>query len=273
MCSNECSPSDHVRDAAHVMPIQGQRVCTRCGLVIETQVLEDEWRPAPSVYASREWAWRRAMKALLHAMGMMDIDASSFQAPPVHTGKVPYRVLAGYAYWLRFAADLPNDFVRTASNASQAEWRRAARVYGNEEMREEDDRQLILLIERLCRRYGLSRAVASATVRAMQEPRLEACDPLHVLIASTAETLGDALAARIFKVTVEASQRYRDRHNVSTFAVSLEVEGLALKAHVERCEQYDASRVSLQRHVRSCPLCCRQAEELELAFLLYTDVD
>lgn len=249
----------------------GQRVCMRCGLVLELRLMQDEWRPEPSIVSSREWVWRRAVKAFLSDLGVVEMQASAF-APPAHANGVPYRVLVAYAYWLRFARDLPSNFARTASRATAAEWRRAARAYDHATDAEPED-EVEMLLEALCRRHGLARQLAGAAARAMQEPRLETCEPLHVLVACVAESLGDALTARIFRMQAEAVQRYRARHRVAAFAVDLEAAGLALQAHVERCEQYEPAEHTLQTHLRSCASCCCRAEELELSFLLSCDVD
>jgi transcription initiation factor TFIIIB Brf1 subunit/transcription initiation factor TFIIB len=243
----------------------GERVCTRCGLVLDSHLFEEE--PGVPAVAGREWAWRRALKAFLRGVGRSDVAAGSFPPPP-RAGNLSYRVLAAYAYWLRFAAEVPSSFARTAGQATPREWRRAARAY--QAAAAEDDAPEAV-VRRLCRRHGLARSLAGAACRALEEPRLETCEPLHVLVACTAESLGDELAARIFAAPAATVRRYRERHRVQAFAVSLEAEGLALRAHVERCEHYTGA-APLQSHVRRCPSCCRRAEELELSFLLRTDV-
>lgn len=268
-----CTPDDrHHRDATNVVEEGGQRVCTSCGLVLETHLLQDDWRPFAPVVTTREWAWRRAVRGLFGAIGLVNMDASEFPPPPAGAGKVPYRVLAAYAFWLRFAADVPPSFARAAGQATPAEWRRAARVYGSGSD-EDADAEVLTELQHACRRHGLPEDMAHATARALQEPRLEACDPRHVLIACVAESLGDDLAARIFAAPTVAVSRYRKNHHVAEYAVCLEAEGLALRAHVQRCELYAPATETLQRHVRTCPLCCRRAEELQLAFLITTDVD
>lgn len=247
----------------------GQVVCTDCGVVLEQGLCdEDEWlgpRCTPE-RSSREWAWLRAARQILRSIGAEPDIAASLPLPAPRCQRRHHLrlvVLAAYAVWQRLASDLPSDFLRLACGATPREWQRAAEDWGAED---DDAASHVLLAGR---HYGLPAKVIAGAARALEEPRLESCEPRKVLLACVAEALGDDLAAHLFQERAEVAARLRARYGVQAFAADLRAEGLALHAHVQRCTRRATDTASLQAHVRACPPCCRRAQDLDLTFLLH----
>jgi len=287
----------------------GQRVCTLCGLVLETHLLvDDEWREGiVPAHKTSFYAWRRAVLETLRRLGISLDVADSFPRPfddaatdasrRAKAGGLRLEVLAAYAVLLRFGNCIPSEEARLAGKATHKEWRSAACVF--EAAATGSPEHSCLELYREARRAGLPDAVAQAALRAIDaDPRLECCDPKKVLVASTAESLGDEIAASIFGTTQDVPKLYRTKYRIQSYAADLTAPGLALQLCVERCRRppemrgpsfsgrtqapweggaasfqavqqtgYTEVEEPLREHIRRCAGCTRRAEELGLSFL------
>lgn len=288
-----------------VVETSGDRVCTGCGLVLETRLLQDdEWafynHPSKK---SCYYNWRRAVQDVLRRLGISLEVAESFARPQDDSSVSEARmkiaaclrlqVLAAYSVLLRFKHCISSEEAQKAGGASSREWQLAARILGDAPQPEQER----LHIYRLARLVGLPDAVAQAALGAMEEPRLECCDPVKVLAALSAESMGDEIAASIFDMPPQDVKVLRGRYQLGDYAADLTAIGLSLKFCVERCEEKsrresgetDALRAqgvlqpwweggapraenqedaSLPAHLRGCTSCAFRAEELGLSFLI-----
>lgn len=255
----------------------GERTCRSCGLVVETSVLAADFTlGVPLARKSSHYSWQAAVKTVLKNLGLSLDLAAGFERPfEERTASESCRRLAGAlrletqaarCVLLRFGHCISASEARAACGASAPEWRRAAVLFGDAE--ELDDTGLLLYRE--VRRHGLPEQIAKSTLRAMNEPRLECCDPLRVLLASTAESIGDVLAAEVFGVDPSDAAMARTKYCVP-FAADLTAVALALQFCFERClktnRQGASSDDSLQLHLHHCSSCAFRAEELGLTFL------
>lgn len=267
-------------DAVHH---RGERTCRRCGLVLEssTLALDDFAVGVPLERKSGHYAWQAAVKTVLRRLALPQELAASFARPFEHrSASETYRRLtratrletqAAWVVLLRFRHCLSTEEARCACGASAQEWRRAALLF-DDEQRPADDTGLLLLRE--VRRRGLPEQIAACTLRAMEEPRLECCDPFAVLLASAGESIGDALAAQVFETAAAEVELARRKYRVQAFAADLTAAALAMQFCFERClkeRARDAGATDeeerLQAHLPTCSSCAFRAQELGLAFL------
>lgn len=289
-----------------VVETSGDRVCIGCGLVLESRILQDdEWAFYNQPFKkSSYYTWRRAVQDVLHRLGI-SLDVAESFARPLDDSSVSetrikiaaglrLHVLAAYSVLQRFKHCISSEEAQKAGNASFREWQLAAQILGDAPQPEQER----LHVYRLARLVGLPDAVAQATLEAMDEPRLECCDPVKVLAALSAESMGDEIAASIFDMPPHEVEVLRGRYQLGNYAADLTVIGLSLKFCVERCteksrresDEKDALRTqgvsqpwweggtpwaakqeedtSLQAHLRSCTSCAVRAEELGLSFLI-----
>jgi len=289
-----------------VVETSGDRVCVGCGLVLESHLLQDdEWASHnnPSKKGSY-YSWRRAVQDVLRRLGISLDMAESFARPQDDSSVSETRmkvaaclrlqVLAAYSVLLRFKHCISSEEAQKAGSASFREWQLAAQILGDVPQPEQER----LHIYRRARLVGLPDAVAQATLRAMEEPRLECCDPVKVLAALSAESMGDEIAASIFDMPPQEVKVLRGRYQLGNYAADLTAIGLSLKFCVERCmeksrresDENDALRAqgvlqpwweggapgvenqedtSMQAHLRGCTSCAFRAAELGLSFLIW----
>jgi hypothetical protein len=278
----------------------GERICRTCGLVLESSMMvvdEYAFRQYP-LRKSSYYSWQRAIKEVLHNLGISrDVsesfgrpfeDASMSEARKRIAGGVRLQVLAAYCVLIRFRYCISTEEARKAGGATHKEWRRAAEILG----KQEEPDETTLDVYRKARSLGLPDAIPQATLDAMQEPRLECCDPSKVLVASAGETLGDDLAASLFGMQPMEIASARAKYKLQAFAADLTGVGLCLRFCVERCKD-DRRKMSaeksvmqpwwyggtpqmatqtddelLQMHLSACTNCAFRAQELGLSFLL-----
>jgi hypothetical protein len=283
----------------------GQIVCTACGLVLDDRLMVSDWVSSdPSKHKSSYYVWYNLVKDVLRCLGISRDVADSFPRPyegeralDARWNEAPglrLRVIAGYMILQRYAQSVSSEEVREAAGANAREWARAAHFLGQVSQPDRDD----MTLHRLARSLGLPDAIARASMRAMDTSRLECCDPTKVLAALTAESLGDEVSSRLFRLPECQISAFREKYRLKNYAVDLTVPGMALQLHVERCKNeslagweeeeallrqgyvqpwwhgtphmklsIDRSQ-RLQKHLVQCIRCASRAEELGLAFLL-----
>ena len=284
----------------------GACVCRLCGLVLGSSAfVHDEY--AFHQYPLRKssyYSWQKAVKTVLRRLGISLDVAESFGRPFDESsmsvarqriaGGLGLEALASYCVLVRFRNCISSEEARTAGNATHKEWRRAAEIFGEQEPPDETN----LSIYREARRLRIPDAVSQATLDAMQEPRLECCNPSKVLSASTGESLGDEIAGCIFGVSPAEIMAARAKYRVQNFAADLTATGLCLQFCVDRCvtdqrrqvldrlrlkeEQglvqtwwhggalsppQEVEEESLLAHLQTCARCAFRAQELGLSFL------
>jgi hypothetical protein len=266
-----CDAGDH-----DIVEHGGERTCRRCGYVFETSMLTADFAlGVPSDRKSSYYAWQCAVKAVLANLGLSPELAQSFERPFEHpTAPASHRRLAGglrletqaaRCILLRFRHCISAAEARAACGASAQEWSRSTVLFGNDKQLDETT----LLVYREVRRRGLPDQIAKSTLRSMEEPRLECCDPLRILLAATAESLGDALAAQVFQARVADAKAARSKYRLPVVA-DLTALALALQFCFERCLKTTSGsdEDGLQAHLQLCSSCALRAEELGLTFLL-----
>ena len=287
-------------------------MCRKCGLVLESGMLVDD-EYAFHQYPLRKssyYCWRRAVKTVLQNLGIsQDLsesfgrpfdDASVSEARKKTAAALRLEVIAAYCVLIRFRHCISSEEARKAGDATPKEWRKAAEILGDLEQPDET----ALSVFREARSRGIPDPIARATLDAMHEPRLECCDPSKVLVASVGESLGDDLAASLFRTEPEEIATVRAKYQVQGFAADLTAVGLCLELCVERCRKDARARflereelrsqgvvqpwwqggqhyVStgeppdelLQTHLQTCTSCAFRAQELGLSFLLKFDMN
>ena len=262
-------------EAHDVIEHSGERTCRRCGYVLETSMLAADFAlGVPLARKSTYYTWQCAVKAVLKNLGLTPELAASFERPFENprasdscrrlAGGLRLETQAARCILLRFGHCISPVEARAACGASAPEWRRSGVLFGDPEQLDETG----LLVYREVRRHGLPEKIAESTLRAMEEPRLECCDPLRVLLASTAESVGDALAAQVFDVSPADAEAARARYRLP-FAADLTALALTMQFCYERCLKTNVSdeEDGLQGHLVHCSSCAFRAEELGLTFL------
>jgi hypothetical protein len=268
-------------EGAHdVVEHGGERTCQRCGYVLETSVLVADFAfGVPPARKSSFYTWQCAVKAVLKKLGLPPDLAASFERPFQNprvsdscrrlAGGLRLETQAARCVLLRFGHCISAAEARAACGASAQEWRRAAVLFDEAEPSDETG----LLVYREVRRRGLPEQIAKSTLQAMEEPRLECCDPLRVLLASAAESLGDAVAAQVFDVSLADAAAARAKYRLPVVA-DLTAVALALQFCFERClksksegGQPGEEDDGLQAHLVQCSSCALRAQELGLTFL------
>ena len=286
-------------------------MCRKCGLVLESGSLVDDeyaFHQYP-LKKSSYYAWQRAVKTALQNLGLSHDLSGSFGRPFDDTSGSEARkkiaaalrleVLAAYCILVRFGYCISSEEARKAGGATPKEWRRAAEILGDLQQPDETT----LTVYREARSRGIPDPIARATLDAMHEPRLECCDPSKVLAASVGESLGDDLAASLFRTAPAAIADVRAKYQVQGFAADLTAVGLCLELCVERCRadakaqfleraelrsqgvvqswwqggQHHVSTTEpvdelLQTHLKTCTSCAFRAQELGLSFMLKFDM-
>jgi len=251
------------------------------------------------------YCWQKAVKAVLQNLGISQDLSESFERPfdeasmsearKKIAGGLRLQILAAYCVLVRFRYCISSEEARKAGGATSKEWRRAAEIFGEADQPDETS----LSVYRAARGLGLPDSISRATLEAMQEPRLECCDPSKVLVASAGESLGDDIAASLFGMLPAEIACARTKYQVQGFAADLTAVGLCLQLCVERCkkdaENQRADRAVLlrkgvvqpwwqggrqgtlmpepedellQMHLQTCTSCAFRAQELGLSFLL-----
>ena len=290
----------------------GECVCRNCGLVLESGTLVDDefaFHQSP-LKNSSYYAWQRAVRTVLQKLGLWRElsesfgrpfdDASVSEARKKIAAAIRLEVIAAYCILVRFGYCISSEEARKAGGATSKEWRRAAEILGDLEQPDET----ALSVFREARSRGIPDPIARATLEAMHEPRLECCDPSKVLAASVGESLGDDLAASLFRTEPSDIAMVREKYQVQSYAADMTPVGLCLELCVERCRR-DARTRSLERaemrsqglvqswwqggqchvsttepvdellqtHLKRCTSCAFRAQELGLSFLLKFDMN
>ena len=256
-----------------VARMQGSLVCTTCGLVIEDRILDEEsWREgyvAPPL-ASRDRAWRTSTKRVLLRLGYADAgEMARVFKRPAGLSAIGQRleVLAAYGVYLQFSGFLSEEHARKAADATSQEWSRAATLLKSLRAFDFSLTEEESFVYREARQKGLPDVVAEAVVRALDTPRLECCDPKKILVACTAESLGEEISASLFRVSRAEVKLWRSRYYVAQFCPNLYDPGRALEQRVEACGK-GLEHETVAQHLRACSSCAFYAERTGMAFML-----
>ena len=313
MAASTLASAAGTRDAClHEEPVEesGSLTCRHCGLVLQTQLFEDDWAP-PNIHRKGSfYTWRAAVKTVLLRLGLTaDPDAFPRPLDDAAVADAQRRLcvilrltsLAAYVVLLRFPGCISTEAAREAGGATRREWATAEELLGAADLQGGSLRDERLMLGRLARQLQLPDAIADAALRALQEPRLECCDPKKLLVTLAAESIGEELAASLFGMSPEAVRRLRQRYQISAFAVDLSRQGRMLQLCVQRCRRQrrhdldefhgllqrgfrqpwwhgvpsvvseaDAGEQEdemLQPHLLRCTGCAARAQELGLSFL------
>jgi hypothetical protein len=252
-----CSHDDCVEN-------HGELVCRTCGLVLETQLFEEEsWRAPPPVY---DFLWTRTMKKVLCRLGYADAAelAGTFRRPAGLSAKGSRLSVVTTAYlYVQWPGMLSEEHALAATGASRREWSKALSLLGarSSEALEEE-----ALVFREARKRSLPECIPEAVLRVLEETKFESCAPLNLLIALTTETLGEDVAASLFEEPVSQIRRISSRYQLREYAPNLSRSAEMLQKKVAKCEC--TSQETLVTHVQSCSSCSHYVEHNCLGFLL-----
>lgn len=260
------------RSCAHDGAVEdhGALVCRGCGLVLETHLLaEEDWRTAAP--EESDPLWTRAVRRVLAELGFADAGemAEAVRRPPGLSWKgSSLDAPAAAVIYLQWSGLLSQEHARAASGAPRKQWERALALAGGGSCGggTDDLGEDLAFVRRECGKRGLPPCFEDAALRVLEEPAFESCSPLHILMALAEGSLGEDVAAALFRAPVSKVRLLSSRYQLRGFAPDLSRAAKRLEERVRACAP--AREDALVQHVKSCSGCSHYAEHGGLGFLL-----
>lgn len=210
------------------------------------------------------------MRRVLAELGYADAGemAEAIRRPPGLSWKgSSLDAPAAAVIYLQWSGLLSQEHARAASGVSCKQWERALALVGGGSCGGTDDLgEDLAFVRRECAKRGLPPCFADAALRVLEEPAFESRSPLHILTALAEGSLGEDVAAALFRAPVSKVRLLSSRYQLRGFAPDLSGAAKRLEERVRACAP--AREEALVRHVQSCSSCSHYAEHGGLGFLL-----